>query len=81
VNAGCYVGVEDNETGIVGQEDRCQRQGLACSVYPYVSASDGDENVKKGGPVSRCVDTGEDAREYFFLLFPLKMQHLTSRPR
>jgi hypothetical protein len=81
VNAGCYVGVEDNGTGIVGQEDRCQRQGLACSVYPYVSASDGDENVKKGGPVSRCVDTGEDAREYFFLLFPLKMQHLTSRPR
>jgi hypothetical protein len=68
VNAGCYVGVGDNGTGIVGQEDRCQRQGLACSVYPYVTASDGDVNVQRGGPVSRCVDMGEDARKY--LLYP-----------
>jgi hypothetical protein len=64
MNAGCYEGVEDNGTGIVGQEDRCQRQGMACSVYPYVSASDGDENVQRGGPVSRSVDIGEDARKY-----------------
>lgn len=56
-NAGCYVGVENSgETGIVGWQDRCQEQGMACNVYPYVTASNGDVDVQKGGPVSRCVD-------------------------
>ena len=45
-------------------EDRCQRVGMACSVYPFETASEGDVNVRRGGPVCRCVDIGEDAREY-----------------
>lgn len=70
-NAGCYIGVEsDNDTGIVGWQDRCQRQGTACSVYPYVTASNGDVDVQKGGPVSRCVDTGEYYREWVSLVLP-----------
>jgi hypothetical protein len=64
-NAGCYAGIDANGTGLlVFQDDRCQRQGMACSMYPYVTSSDGDVDVQKGGPVSRCVDMGEDAREY-----------------
>lgn len=64
------MGVENNgETGIVGWQDRCQEQGMACSVYPYVTASNGDVDVQKGGPVSRCVDTGEYYREWFPLTF------------
>jgi hypothetical protein len=86
VNAGCYVGVEDNGTGIVGQEDRCQREGMACSIYPYVTASDGDVNVQRGGPVSRCVDIGEDARKYLLYSAPLHFcledaKSLTKRPQ
>lgn len=65
------MGVEgDDDTGIVGWQDRCQRQGTACSVYPYVTASNGDVDVQKGGPVSRCVDTGEYYREWFYLALP-----------
>jgi hypothetical protein len=64
-NAGCWAGLDSNDTVLVLEDDRCQRQGLACSMYPYMTSSDGDVDVQKGGPVSRCVDTGEDAREYF----------------
>jgi hypothetical protein len=67
-NTGCYAGIDANDTGLVFQDDRCQRQGMACSMYPYMTSSDGDVDVQKGGPVSRCVDMGEDAREYFHLL-------------
>ena len=63
-NAGCYFGVNDTITELVDGEDRCQRVGMACSVYPFETASEGDVNVRRGGPVCRCVDIGEDAREY-----------------
>ena len=73
------MGAQDNETDLFIREDRCEAQGLACSVYPFLTAIDGDKDVKRGGPVSRCVDVGEDAREYFCLLLfsvclSLKMQ-------
>jgi hypothetical protein len=48
-------------------------------MYPYISSSDGDVDVQRGGPVSRCVDLGEDAREYFSLSFSpthIKMQQV-----
>lgn len=64
-NAGCYVTVMGNdETGVLSLQERCQQeQGLACSVYPYTTTDNGDVDVMKGGPVSRCVDMGEYYRE------------------
>lgn len=78
-SAGCYVGVDG--AVLPDLDDRCQRQGMACSVYPYMTASNGDVDVKRGGPVSRCVDIGENYRECFLCSFPFhllrrKMQHL-----
>lgn len=64
------MGVNDTITEFWNGEDRCQRQGMACSVYPFVTAGEGDGDFRRGGPVSRCVDIGEDAREYFFYSFP-----------
>jgi len=62
-SAGCYVGIDG--AVLPNLDDRCQRQGMACSVYPYMTASNGDVDVKRGGPVSRCVDIGENYREWF----------------
>ncbi|KAH0362683.1 STE3-domain-containing protein, partial [Aureobasidium melanogenum] len=59
-NAGCYSGVSGQPE--IGQ-DRCEDQGMACNVYPYISAVDFAVDVKHGGPVSRCVAKGEDARQ------------------
>lgn len=59
-NAGCYFGVSGQPDT---EQDRCQNKGMACNVYPYISAVEFAVDVKRGGPVSRCVDMGEDARK------------------
>lgn len=59
-NAGCYYGVDGQPAN---EPDRCQSQGMACNVYPYITAVEFAVDAEQGGPVSRCVDRGEDARE------------------
>ncbi|KAG9849438.1 hypothetical protein KCU98_g4966, partial [Aureobasidium melanogenum] len=59
-NAGCYFGINGQPAH---EEDRCQQQGMACNVYPYITAIEFAVDVEQGGPVSRCVDSGEDARQ------------------
>ncbi|CAD0087558.1 unnamed protein product, partial [Aureobasidium vineae] len=48
-NAGCYVGIDD---GPVNEQDRCQRQGMACNVSPYLTAIEGAVDVERGGPIT-----------------------------
>lgn len=59
-NAGCYFGVNGQSAN---EPDRCQNQGMACNVYPYIAAVEFAVDVEQGGPVSKCVDSGEDSRE------------------
>ena len=61
-NAGCYSGIDGTPDD---NRDRCQDQGLACNVYPYITAVEFAVDGEKGGPISRCVDSGEDARKWF----------------
>lgn len=69
-NAG-YVGptwdYTIQEGGVGGSWDRCKEVGRECSVYPFLSTREGDVDAPGGdwGPVSRCVDAGENAREFF----------------
>jgi hypothetical protein len=55
VNAGCYVGVEDNGTGIVGQEDRCQREGMACSICVDIG-EDARKYLLYSAPLHFCLE-------------------------
>lgn len=81
-NAGCVGPTWDytiQEGGVGGSWDRCKEVGRECSVYPFLSTREGDVDAPGGdwGPVSRCVDAGENARE--FLLPPIFIL-LTSSP-
>lgn len=65
-NAGCYSGVDGQPAN---EPDRCQNQGMACNVYPYIAAVEFAVDVEQGGPVSRCVDSGEDTSEWFPIFY------------
>lgn len=74
-NAGCVGPTWDytiQEGGVGGSWDRCKEVGRECSVYPFLSTREGDVDAPGGdwGPVSRCVDAGENARE-FLLPIPI----------
>ncbi|THW75585.1 hypothetical protein D6D19_03900 [Aureobasidium pullulans] len=65
-NAGCVGPIWDysiQEGGVGGSWDRCKEVGRECSVYPFLSTREGDVDAAGGdwGPVSRCVDAGENA--------------------
>lgn len=74
-NAGCYFGVNGQPAN---EQDRCQQQGMACNVYPYIAAIEFAVDVEQGGPVSRCVDSGEDARKLTFNLSLLPISYFDS---
>ncbi|THW92647.1 hypothetical protein D6D15_03039 [Aureobasidium pullulans] len=71
-NAGCVGPIWDytiQEGGVGGSWDRCKEVGRECSVYPFLSTREGDVDAPGGnwGPVSRCVDAGENARQGIIL--------------
>ncbi|THX09194.1 hypothetical protein D6D13_06156 [Aureobasidium pullulans] len=91
-NAGCVGPIWDytiQEGGVGGSWDRCKEVGRECSVYPFLSTREGDVDAPgwNWGPVSRCVDAGENARQgiilysLYFSVFPFaQTQGLNSTP-
>ena len=74
-NAGCMGAIWDygvEEGGEGGRWDRCFILKQACSTYPFLSTAESDVDAAGGnwGPVSRCVDAGEDSREFLQLACP-----------